>query len=87
MSNKITWWPASLARDNTQPFVVLMRFDWPDGQRIYELGTYIPRSANPWVNALGESLPEAPDYFVPANKIVEFISIPADREYTYKVKV
>jgi len=86
MSDKITWWPAALAKDILEITIVLMRSDWPDpDQRIYQIGLYDPGKMHPWTDGRGGIL-ETPDYFVVADQIVEFIEIPADREYTYGKK-
>lgn len=83
MSDKITWWPAAMARDIIAPQIVLMRYDWPDGKRIYEIGIYDPaKKFAPWTLWDGNVV-TTPDYFMYAGNITEFIDIPADREYTY----
>lgn len=85
MSDKITWWPEKIARDIAIPTLVLMRYDWPDGKRIYEIGLFVPGKVRRWTDGHGGVL-QTPDYFVPADQIVQFIHIPADREYTYNIK-
>jgi hypothetical protein len=84
MSDKITWWPAEMAKSIIAPMIVLMRYDWPD-ERIYQIGVYDP-SKSLWTDGHGGEL-QTPDYFIEAGNIVPFIHIPAEREYTYKPKI
>ncbi len=85
MPEKITWWPFKQAKFILHPAIVLMRYDWPDGERIYQLGLYDPFKVNPWTDGNGEGL-QTPDFFTPADQIVEFIQIPPEREYTYTAR-
>lgn len=84
MSDKVTWWPASTAKTILVPTIVLLRHDWPDGQRIYEIGLYDPGRFSPWTDGHGGVL-GAPDYFMVAEgqRITGFLNIPPEREYTY----
>ncbi len=85
MPRKITWWPARNVKGIVfEPLMVLMRYDWPD-QRLYEVGMCMPNNVVPWVNSEGNMM-VAPDYFTPLAHVVEFITIPADREFTYSPK-
>jgi hypothetical protein len=83
MPRKITWWPTKGIRGMVpKPMMVLMRYDWPD-ERLYEVGMCIPNNVVPWVNSEGQPM-GTPDYFTPLAHVIEFINIPADREYTYR---
>jgi hypothetical protein len=85
VSNKITWWPASMASNILSPTCLLMRYDWPD-ERIYQFCIYDPsRLLSPWTDGHGGIL-QVPDFFTDVEHITEFIKIPAEREFTYEPK-